>query len=74
MRFDVPVIGLPSIEQMASAGVTALAVDAGRTLLFDREKLIALAEEKAIAIEAFSPPFSSLDAEPKAGNQGMSQG
>jgi DUF1009 family protein len=74
MRFDVPVIGLPSIEQMASAGVTALAVDAGRTLLFDREKLIALAEEKAIAIEAFSPPFSSLDAEPKAGNKGMSQG
>jgi len=49
-------------------------VDAGRTLLFDREKLIALAEGKGIAIEAFSPPFSSLAAEPKAGNKGMSQG
>jgi DUF1009 family protein len=70
MRFDVPVIGLPSIEQMSSAGVTALAVDAGRTLLFDRAKLIALAEEKGIAIQAFSAPA----AEPKAEKQGMSQG
>jgi DUF1009 family protein len=74
MRFDVPVIGLPSIEQMSSAGVTALAVDAGRTLLFDRAKLIARADEKGIAIQAFSPLFSSLAAEPKAENQGMSQG
>jgi DUF1009 family protein len=70
MRFDVPVIGLPSIEQMSSAGVTALAVDAGRTLLFDRAKLIALADEKGIAIQAFSAPA----AEPKAQNKGMSQG
>jgi DUF1009 family protein len=74
MRFDVPVIGLPSIKQMSSAGVTALAVDAGRTLLFDRAKLIARADEKGIAIQAFSPLFSSLAAEPKAENQGMSQG
>src|ERR1700692_4408433 len=74
MRFDVPVIGLPSIEQMASAGVTALAVDAGRTLLFDRAKLIALADEKGIAIQAFSPPVSPQAAEPRAGNKGISQG
>jgi DUF1009 family protein len=74
MRFDVPVIGLPSIEQMSSAGVTALAVDAGRTLLFDRAKLIALADEKGIAIQAFSPSVSPLAAEPKAENKGMSQG
>ena len=40
MRFDVPVIGLPTIEQMKSARATALALDAGRTLLFDREKLM----------------------------------
>jgi len=74
MRFDVPVIGLPSIEQMSSAGVTALAVDAGRTLLFDRAKLIALADEKGIAMQAFSVPFSPLGAEPKAENEGMTQG
>src|SRR5208282_1465239 len=34
MRFDVPVVGLPTIEQMKSSHATALAVDAGRTLLF----------------------------------------
>lgn len=74
MRFDVPVIGLPSIEQMGSARVTALAVDAGRTLLFDRAKLIELADEKGIAIQAFPLPFSPLATEPKAENKGMSQG
>ena len=40
MRFDVPVVGLSTVEQMRVAGATALAVDAGRTLLFDRAKLI----------------------------------
>lgn len=55
MRFDVPVIGLPTIEQMSVARATALAVDAGRTLLFDRARLIELADEKGIAIEAFPP-------------------
>src|SRR5258706_6716393 len=45
MRFDVPVVGLSTIEQMRGAGATALAVDAERTLLFDRAKLIELADE-----------------------------
>jgi DUF1009 family protein len=53
MRFDVPVVGLPTIEQMRDAGATALAVDAGRTLLFDRARLIELADAAGIAIEAF---------------------
>src|SRR6266436_1511289 len=44
MRFDVPVIGLPTIEHMKKAKATALVVDAGRTLLFDRTKLIELAD------------------------------
>ena len=56
MRFDVPVVGLPTIEQMRDAGATALAVDAGRTLLFDRAKLIELADGAGIAIQAFPPP------------------
>src|SRR5213596_3660379 len=55
MRFDVPVVGLPTIEQMRAAGATALAVDAGRTLLFDRAKLIELADGAGIAIQAFPP-------------------
>jgi len=55
MRFDVPVVGLPTIEQMRGAGASALAVDAGRTLLFDRTKLIEVADAAGIAIEAFPP-------------------
>ena len=55
MRFDVPVVGLPTIEQMRDAGATALALDAGRTLLFDRAKLIELADGAGIAIQAFPP-------------------
>jgi len=55
MRFDVPVVGLPTIEQMRAAGATALAVDAGRTLLYDRQKLIELADGAGITIQAFPP-------------------
>ncbi|HLZ11466.1 MAG TPA: UDP-2,3-diacylglucosamine diphosphatase LpxI [Candidatus Acidoferrum sp.] len=53
MRFDVPIVGLPTIQQMRACGATALAVDAGRTLFFDREKLIELANQAGIAIQAF---------------------
>jgi UDP-2,3-diacylglucosamine hydrolase len=53
MRFDVPVVGLPTIEQMKNAGATAMAIDAGRTLLFDRDKLIAEANAAGIAMQAF---------------------
>jgi DUF1009 family protein len=58
MRFDVPVVGLPTIATMKTAGATALAVDAGRTILFDREALIAAADEAGIAIQAFAPVAS----------------
>jgi DUF1009 family protein len=49
------VIGLPTVEQMRDAGATALAVDAGRTLLFDKTKLIELADSTGIAIQSFPP-------------------
>jgi DUF1009 family protein len=55
MRFDVPVIGGRTIEVMRRANATALAIDAGRTLLFDREALIREADEANIAIQAFAP-------------------
>jgi DUF1009 family protein len=70
MRFDVPVVGLPTIEQMKSAGATGLAVDAGRTLLFDREKLIKLANTAGIAIEAF--PIAAAT-EPRDAPKGISK-
>jgi UDP-2,3-diacylglucosamine hydrolase len=70
MRFDVPVVGLPTVEQMRSAGATALVVDAGRTLLFDRTKLIEAADAAGIAIQAF-PPASV--AEPKGETGGINK-
>ena len=54
MRFDVPVIGLKTIEVMRRSNATALAIDAGRTLLFDRDDLIRAANDAEIAIEAFA--------------------
>jgi UDP-2,3-diacylglucosamine hydrolase len=54
MRFDVPVIGARTIEVMRRSNATALAIDAGRTLLFDRDALLRVADDAAIAIEAFA--------------------
>lgn len=52
MRFDVPVVGVPTIESMVAAGATCLCVTAGKTLMFDRDEMIALANENKIAILA----------------------
>jgi UDP-2,3-diacylglucosamine hydrolase len=70
MRFDVPVVGLPTVESMKRAGATALAIDAARTLLFDREKLMELADAAGIAIQAF-PPMQC--AEPIGDSQGKTK-
>ena len=50
MRFDVPVIGVKTIETMARAGASCLAVDAGRCLLLDREAMTRAADEAGIAV------------------------
>ena len=52
MRFDVPVIGLATIQAMARAGATCLAIDAGRTLLFDSAAIVAAADRAGIALVA----------------------
>lgn len=52
MRFDVPVIGMKTIETMAQAGASCLSVEAGRTLLFDREALLQRAAEAGIVVVA----------------------
>ena len=67
MRFDVPVVGLPTIATMKASGATALAIDALRNLLFDRQALIAAANEAGIAMEAF--PLAG-SAEPNADSKG----
>ena len=65
MRFDVPVVGLKTIEVMRKANATALAIDAGRTLLFDRDDLIRAADDAGIAIEAFATEVDSASSPEK---------
>ncbi len=55
MRFDVPVIGASTVETMRRAGATCLAIEAGRTLIFDQEKVRELAAAAGIAIIAVEP-------------------
>jgi DUF1009 family protein len=50
MRFDVPVVGLPTIETMIASGATCLSITAGKTLIFDREEMIALANKNRICV------------------------
>jgi hypothetical protein len=53
MLFDVPVAGPQTIRAMRETVATALAVDAGRTLLLDREEMVALADESGIAVAGY---------------------
>jgi DUF1009 family protein len=50
MRFDVPVVGVPTIRTMIDAGATCLSVTSGKTLMFDREEMIALANANKICV------------------------
>jgi DUF1009 family protein len=52
MRFDVPVVGLPTIHSMLEAGATCLCITAQKTLMFDKEEMLRLANEKKITIVA----------------------
>jgi UDP-2,3-diacylglucosamine hydrolase len=54
MRFDVPVIGVHTIETMMLAGATCLALDAGRCLLLDKDLMLSVANEAGICIVAES--------------------
>ena len=52
MRFDVPVVGMRTIESMKQAAATCLALDAGRCLMFDKPAVIKAADEAGICIVA----------------------
>ena len=56
MRFDVPVIGIQTIEIMKQARATCLAIEAHRTLLFDRDKVVTTADQAGITIIAVEHP------------------
>ncbi len=50
MRFDVPVIGVPTIEALRAAAATVLSVDAGRTLVLDGDRVLDAANQAGIAL------------------------
>ena len=50
MRFDVPVVGVPTVAAMSAAGASCLCVEAGRTLVFDRPAMVVAADAAGIAI------------------------
>jgi hypothetical protein len=52
MRFDVPVIGEATIDAMCEARATCLSLEAGRTLIFDRTAVVAVADAAGIAVVA----------------------
>lgn len=55
LLFDVPVAGPRTIAVMRETGATALAVDAGRTLLLDKDEMLAQADEAGIAFIGYAP-------------------
>jgi len=55
LMFDVPVAGPGTIAVMKETGTTAMAVDAGRTLLLDREEMRRAADEAGIAVAGYRP-------------------
>lgn len=50
MRFDVPVVGVPTIEAMIAAGATCLSITAGKTLIFARDEMLKVANMNKICI------------------------
>ncbi len=56
MRFDVPVVGIPTIEVMAQAGAAVLSLDAGKALMFDKAAMIAAADAYGIALVGRAQP------------------
>ena len=50
MRFDVPVVGVPTIQTMIEAGATCLSITAGKTLIFDRAEMLDLADQNKICV------------------------
>ena len=50
MRFDVPVVGVPTVQAMVDAGASCLSITSGKTLIFDREEMLSLANSNKICV------------------------
>lgn len=58
LLFDVPVAGPGTIQTMVETGATALAVEAGRTLLLDKEEMLELADRQQVSVIGYRPEAS----------------
>jgi DUF1009 family protein len=56
MRFDVPTVGVSTVETMRKAGGRVLAIEAGKTIILDQQETVALADRYGIAIVATAGP------------------
>lgn len=63
LLFDVPVIGSATISVMLETGTTALAIDAGRTLLLDREEMVEAANKGKVSIVGYIPMEGATERE-----------
>ncbi|MDZ8118337.1 LpxI family protein [Pontiella agarivorans] len=61
MRFDIPVVGTKTFKIMKRARVSCLAVEAGKTILLEQEKLIQLADQFDMAFVAVDTRFSTAE-------------
>lgn len=55
MRFDIPVLGLDSLKVFAECGVTALALEAGTTVMFDKTEFLKQADAQKLAVVGYPP-------------------
>ena len=62
MRFDVPVVGVATIDAMKAAGATAISVDAGKTLIVDGERFFEAANAAGIAVVGRGPSTPAANA------------
>ncbi len=61
-RFDVPVVGPDTLATLIASQVSALVVEAGKTLIFDREETLRLADEAGITVIGVTPEFLEAQA------------
>jgi len=59
MRFDVPTVGLVTIENLRAAGARVLAIEADRTIVVDQPEVVALADRHGISIIAVRDGFTA---------------
>ncbi|MFH1268653.1 MAG: UDP-2,3-diacylglucosamine diphosphatase LpxI [Planctomycetota bacterium] len=66
MRFDVPTVGLGTLQTMLDAGARVLAIEAGKTIVLDQEKVVDFANRNKLIVVALEDPAPRRDDEPSS--------